>query len=200
MLNKIKRIAVFCGARKGSKPNYLEEAGQFASALVEANIGLVYGGSKVGLMGAIADRVLALGGEAIGVIPAKLVEKEIAHPRLSQLHVVDTMQQRKSLIEDLSDGFVMLPGGSGTLDEFFEVETLSQLGFHKKPCGMLNIANYFDYLLQFLKHSIKEGFFEQVYFDNLVVEKNPHMLLERFQHYTAPTTRRYDKVKEEEIA
>lgn len=191
----IKKLAVFCGGNSGQHQGYILAAQQFAKELVQANISLVYGGAKIGIMGAIADCMLALGGHVIGVIPQFLVEHEIAHPNLSQLHIVTNMQERKSLINDLSDGFVMLPGGMGSLDEFFEMNVMSQLGFHNKPCAILNSENYFDKLIDFLDHSVKEGFVKNIFREKIMIDNNAKNLLQQLIHYQAPMVARYENRK-----
>lgn len=154
----LKRICVFCGANAGSRAEYAAAARDLAALLAGQKTGLVYGGGNVGLMGVIADAMLDAGSEVIGVIPASLVAKEVAHHGVTELRVVQTMHERKALMSDLSDAFIALPGGFGTLDEFFEILTWSQLGFHRKPCGLLNIAGYYDGLLKMLDHAVAEGF------------------------------------------
>lgn len=180
---KINTIAVFCGANSGNKPIYGDSAIQLANLLVERGITLVYGGANVGLMGILADQVLSLGGHVIGVIPKSLVNVEIAHQNLTTLHVVNSMHERKALIAELSDGFIMLPGGPGSLDEFFEMYTWAQLGYHSKPCGILNINGYHKYLLQFLDHLVAEGFLKQVHRDMILVEHSCQALMQKFATY-----------------
>lgn len=154
----MRRVCVFCGSSPGRDPLYSEAARELAGALTRRKIGLVYGAASVGVMGALADAVLALGGTAIGVIPERLVDKERSHTGLTELHVVKSMHERKALMGALSDGFVALPGGLGTLEEFFEVLTWNQLGIHSKPCGLLNIGAFYDGLTGFLDHIVDEGF------------------------------------------
>ena len=154
----MKRICVFCGSSAGSRPEYRACAEELGAELARRNIGLVYGGGDVGLMGAIADSVLKGGGEAIGVIPEHLMAREIGHKQLTKLHVVRSMHERKALMADLSDAFIALPGGFGTLEEFFEVLTWSQLGLHVKPCGIVNVLNYYTPLLAMLDHAVEERF------------------------------------------
>lgn len=182
----INKLGIFCGANAGNSDLYREGAEQLADVLSAAGITLVYGGSKLGLMGYIADRMLGNGGHVIGVIPQALVNVEIEHQGLTQLHVVNTMHERKALIADLSDGFIMLPGGAGSLDEFFDVITLSQLGFHAKPCGILNTSGYYDGLLQFLDHAVAQGFLKHPHRNMIMVDEKPHTLIESFRNYTAP--------------
>lgn len=155
------RICVFCGSAAGNKPLYAAAARQVGQALLERGIGLVYGGGNVGLMGIVADEVLAGGGEVIGVIPRRLVDMEVAHASLTELHVVDSMHARKALMVAKSDAFLTLPGGIGSMDEFFETLTWSYLGFHRKPCGVWNVDGYYDRLLDLLRHFVDEGFLKQ---------------------------------------
>jgi uncharacterized protein (TIGR00730 family) len=152
------RICVFCASTPGIRPSYADGARGLARALVEGGHTLVYGGGNVGLMGVIADAVLSAGGEVVGVIPHTLMEREIGHTGVTRLHVVDSMHERKALMADLSDAFVALPGGVGTLEELFEAITWTQLGLHRKPCGLLNVDGFYDGLLQFLDHGWREGF------------------------------------------
>ncbi len=154
----LKRIAVFCGSRPGTDPIYGETATALGRRLAERGLGLVYGGGKVGLMGMIADAVLEAGGEVIGVIPQSLEEREVAHRGLSRLHVVDSMHDRKALMYHLSDAMVALPGGIGTFDEFFEALTWNQLGLHDKPCGLLNVAGYYDPLVAMIGRAHEKGY------------------------------------------
>ncbi len=154
----MKRICVFCGSSSGARPEYADAARTLASLLAGRGIGLVYGGGKIGLMGILADAMLAAGGEVIGVIPRALLLKEVGHRGVTELRVVETMHERKALMSELSDGFIALPGGFGTLDEFFEILTWAQLGFHGKPCGLLNVAGYFDDILRALDHAVAERF------------------------------------------
>jgi uncharacterized protein (TIGR00730 family) len=153
-----QRICVFCGSSRGASAVYEQAALELAEALCERELGLVYGGARRGLMGILADRVLELGGEVIGVIPARMVEREIAHQGLTRLHVVETMHERKALMAQHADAFLALPGGFGTLEELMEVVTWSQLGLHAKPSGLLNTAGYFDTFLAFVRHMTEQGF------------------------------------------
>lgn len=152
------RICVFCGSTSGNRPSFAEGARALARALVADGHTLVYGGGNVGLMGVVSDAVMAAGGEVVGVIPHTLMEREIGHTGVSRLHVVDSMHERKALMADLSDAFVALPGGVGTFEELFEAITWTQLGLHRKPCGLLNVDGFYDGLLQFLDHAWTEGF------------------------------------------
>ena len=153
----MKRICIFCASSPGNRPEYAAAAEEMATELVNRKIGLVYGGSKVGLMGVLADAVLGAGGEAVGVIPKNLMEREVEHAGLSKLHV-QSMHERKALMADLSDAFIALPGGFGTLEEFCEVVTWSQLGLHAKPCGILNVLEYYSPLLAMFDHAVEERF------------------------------------------
>jgi uncharacterized protein (TIGR00730 family) len=173
----MQRICVFCGSSPGARPEYERAAVELGQLLVEREIDLVYGGAHVGLMGAIADTVLGAGGQAIGVIPSSLVDKEIAHRGLTDLRVVGSMHERKALMVDLADGFVALPGGSGTLDELFEAFTWAQLGIHHKPIGLLDVEAYWSPLLAFLDHAVGERFLRGDHRDTLLVERDPAALL-----------------------
>lgn len=173
-------ICVFTGSRHGLRPEYAEVAKQLGRELVARGYGLVYGGGKVGLMTVIADAVLALNGNVTGVIPNSLVSKEVAHFGLSDLRVVGSMHERKALMAELSDGFIAMPGGIGTMEEFFEVLSWAQLGLHEKPCGLLNVAGYYDPLIQFLDHAVEQDFIKPKHRALLVVESEPGALLDRF--------------------
>ena len=180
------RLGVFCGSGLGNAAAFREQVGALGHLLADEGIGLVYGGARVGLMGVLADAVLAHGGEVIGVIPRALVHREIAHATLTELRVVESMHERKALMAELAEGFVTLPGGAGTMDEFFEAWTWGQLGLHVKPCGLLNIAGYYDALLAFIDRAVTMGFLSQRHREMLVVESDPHALLRRFTSYSPP--------------
>ena len=182
----MKAVCVFCGSNVGRNPAYLEAANSVGTALARSGLKLVYGGGKVGLMGAVADAVIAAGGLAEGVMPRALVEREIAHTGLSELHVVETMHQRKTMMADLADAFIALPGGAGTLEEFFEQWTWALLGIHRKPCGLLNIADYFDPLIAMMNNIVAEGFIAERYVEMLVIEREIEPMLKRFANYTPP--------------
>jgi len=154
----MKRICVFCGSSPGSRPEYRAAAEELGAELARRNVGLVYGGTSVGLMGVLAEAVLKAGGEAVGVIPERLMKREVGHKGLTKLHVVRSMHERKALMADLSDAFVAMPGGYGTLEEFCEVVTWSQLGLHAKPCGVLNVLGYYTPLLAMFDHAVQERF------------------------------------------
>ena len=176
----LRRICVFCGSSPGARPEYREAALQLADTLVDRKLGLVYGGASVGLMGQIADRVLARAGEVIGVIPNTLVEMEVAHAGLADLRRVGSMQERKAVMAELSDAFISLPGGFGTLDEMTEMVTWSILGIHGKPSGLLNIDGYYDPLLRFLDHAVTEGFIKPKHRALLMVANTPSEILNQF--------------------
>lgn len=180
------RICVFCGSTSGIRPSYAEGARALARALVDGGHTLVYGGGNVGLMGVIADAVLAAGGEAVGVIPHTLMEREIGHTSVTRLHVVDSMHERKALMADLSDAFVALPGGVGTFEELFEAITWTQLGLHRKPCGLLNVDGFYDGLLQFLDHAWAEGFIKPETRAIVSAGTDPAELLQRLLATTMP--------------
>jgi uncharacterized protein (TIGR00730 family) len=174
----MKRICVFCGSNAGARSEYAEAARALATVLAERKLGIVYGGGNVGLMGVLADAALARGGEVIGVIPQKLVDKEVAHRGVTELRIVETMHERKALMNDLSDAFLALPGGFGTLDEFFEVLTWSQLGFHGKPCALLNVAGYYDGMLAMLDHAVTERFLRPAHRELVIADTDPLRLLQ----------------------
>jgi len=187
----MKRICVYCGSSPGRSHRYQQTAGELGRRLAARGIGLVYGGASVGVMGSLADAVLDAGGEAIGVIPKALAVKEVAHANLTEQHVVQSMHERKALMAELSDGFIALPGGWGTLEEIFEALTWAQLGFHEKPCGLLNVEGYFDGLFQFLEHAIEEQFVKPVYREMLLMEQDAEQLLQRFASYRAPRVKKW---------
>jgi uncharacterized protein (TIGR00730 family) len=179
----MERVCVFCGSSPGARPEYEAATVELAHELVRRGLGLVYGGAHVGLMGALADAVLGAGGEAIGVIPGSLVDREIAHRGLADLRVVGSMHERKATMVDLADAFVALPGGSGTLDELFEAFTWAQLGLHRKPIGLLDVCEYWTPLLRFLDHAVDERFLRADHRDTLLVEREPAALLDRLDAY-----------------
>jgi uncharacterized protein (TIGR00730 family) len=183
-LRVIKRLCVFCGSSVGNRDAYQEAAAKLGCQLAASRIALVYGGGRVGLMGVLADSVLRAGGEVIGVMPRALVEKEIAHAALTQLHVVETMHERKALMADLADAFVLLPGGFGSWEEFCEVVTWLQLGMHRKPCGILNVAGYYGALLALTEHAVGEGFVASAHNEMVIVQDDVEQLLS--QLHTAP--------------
>jgi uncharacterized protein (TIGR00730 family) len=174
----MKRICVFCGSSVGRDPVYQHAARALGDALVDRGLGLVYGGAQRGLMGVIANQVLARGGEVIGVIPERMVEAELAHPGVTELLVVPGMHERKATMAARSDGFIAMPGGFGTLEELTEVVTWSQLGLHHKPFGVYNVAGYFDAFLQFGRHMVDAGFLKPAHFEMLRVSSDPGVLIE----------------------
>lgn len=190
----MRRICVFTGSRHGLRSEYAQAARALGRELVGRGYGLVYGGGNVGLMTAIADAVLELNGHVTGVIPNSLVSKEVAHLGLSELRIVDSMHERKALMAELSDGFVAMPGGIGTMEEFFEVLSWAQLGLHEKPCALLNVAGYYDPLIQFLDHAVEHDFIKPKHRGLLVVENDTSRLLDRFDALIAfrPTEKRFD--------
>jgi uncharacterized protein (TIGR00730 family) len=179
----MKSVCVYCGSSLGALPVYAEAARALAREMVSDNIGLVYGGGNVGLMGVIADEVMRLGGEVTGVIPKALLDKEIGHHGLTRLHIVKDMHERKAMMADLSDGFIAMPGGIGTLEELFEVFTWSQLGFHSKPIGLLNVQGFYQGLIAFLEHVVTEGFLKEGQASLLMHDADSRMLLERFKSF-----------------
>ena len=187
----MNRVCVYCGSSPGVEPVYEAAARSLGGFLADAGIGLVYGGASKGLMGTLADAALDGGGDVTGVIPAALRDKEIAHEGLTHLHVVDSMHERKSLMAVLSDGFIAMPGGFGTLEEIVEVLTWGQLSFHAKPCGLFNIDGYFDHLLTFLDHAVDRGFVKPAHRRMLLVADTPAGLLDRFEHYEPPDTEKW---------
>lgn len=179
----MENVAVFCGSSSGTDPIYLECAKKFGEALAKNNKTLIYGGAQVGCMGAIADASLHHKGDVVGVIPQKLKAVEIAHNQLTELYVVDTMHERKAKMAELADGFVALPGGAGTLEEWFEVFTWSQLGYHDKPCGLLNVHHFFDPLIAMLDHTIEQGFMNKNYREMIIISQDPEELIEKMDAY-----------------
>ena len=187
----MQRICVYCGSSNGASPEYANAARELAAVLVQQELELVYGGADKGLMGVLADAVLEGGGKVHGVIPEMLREKEIAHPRLTELHVVPSMHARKTMMAALSDGFIALPGGYGTLEEIIEIVTWGQLQFHDKPCGLLNVNGYFDHLLSFLDHASAEGFLRAENRRMLLHDDTPTGLMQQFDRYTAPSIEKW---------
>jgi uncharacterized protein (TIGR00730 family) len=182
----LRRICVFCGSNKGARADYVEAARSMGRVLAHRKIALVYGGGNVGLMGEIADTVLAAGGKVIGVIPEALVAKELAHADLSELHIVGSMHERKALMAELSDAFVAMPGGFGTFEEFCEVLTWSQLGLHQKPCGLLNVMGYYNNLLSLFDHAVAEQFVRPQHRTLVLEEKDPERLIQLLENYQPP--------------
>jgi uncharacterized protein (TIGR00730 family) len=187
----MNRLCVYCGSSAGSNDIYVSAAKELAQLLVSSGIELVYGGSSKGIMGVLADAVLSGGGKVSGVIPKSLVDKEVAHHGLTELHVVSSMHERKSLMAVLSDGFVAMPGGFGTLEEIVEVLTWGQLQFHTKPCGLLNVDGYFDHLLAYFDHASREGFLRDEHRQMLLVGNTPAALIDTFEHYQPPAIKKW---------
>lgn len=186
----MQRICVFCGSSPGLQSAYVEAARALGVRLAAEGIGIVYGGSDLGVMGALAATALAAGGEVIGVIPRALHE-EVVHPELTELHVVETMHDRKAKMFDLSDAFIALPGGVGTLEEFVEVLTWAQLRFHTKPCGLLNVAGYYDKLLEFFDYAVAQRFVKPKHRAMVLVDASPEGLLARLRAYRAPDVEKW---------
>ncbi len=182
----MRSVCVFCGSMTGTEPAYDEAARALGRALAAEGITLVYGGGRVGLMGVVAEAALEAGGEVVGVIPRALLEREIAHTGLPDLRVVGSMHERKALMSELSEGFIALPGGTGTLEEFFEVLTWAQLGEHRKPCGLLHAGRYYDPLLAVFDHMVSQGFLSEELRDMVLVKTGPEALLEALAGYQPP--------------
>jgi hypothetical protein len=190
-MRELKRVSVFCGSNKGTRPAYAEAARQMGQILGRRGIGLVYGAGNIGLMGILADAVLRAGGEVIGVIPEALIGYEVAHKGLTELRIVESMHARKAMMADLSDAFIAMPGGFGTLEEFCEVLTWTQLGLQQKPCGLLNIEGYYDPLLALFDHAVAEGFVRPQHRSLVVQETDPEKLLDRLAHYEPPVLEKW---------
>ena len=188
----MRRICVFCGSNAGARSEYAEAARALAAVLVERKLGIVYGGGNVGMMGVLADAALERGVEVIGVIPRTLVDKEVAHRGVTELLIVETMHERKALMNDLSDAFIALPGGFGTLDEFFEVLTWSQLGFHGKPCALLNVAGYYDRMLAMLDHAVAERFLRPAHRELVISDTDPSRLIQRLSAFSPAPKGKWD--------
>jgi uncharacterized protein (TIGR00730 family) len=187
----MRRICVFCGSNGGARAAYADAARAVGRAIARRGVGLVYGGGKVGLMGIVADAVLAEGGEVIGVIPEALEAREVAHRGLTQLRVVRSMHERKALMADLSDAFIALPGGFGTFEEFCEVITWVQLGLHAKPCGLLNVGGFYAPLLALFDHAVGEGFVRPEHRAIVLEDDDPEALIERLRSYRPPRVEKW---------
>ena len=187
----MQSVCVFCGSSRGDDPAYTQAARSLGTKLAESKVRLIFGGGHVGLMGEISNAALAAGGDVIGVIPKFLVERELAHEGLTDLRIVGSMHERKALMSDLSEAFIALPGGTGTLEEFFEVLTWAQLGEHAKPCGLLNVAGYYDPLITVFDRMVETGFLSAANRALLLVEDDPDRLLERFDQYEPPSTAKW---------
>ena len=187
----MKRICVFCGSGSGASPAYIETAKKIGRIIAARGLGLVYGGARCGLMGAVANAATENGAEVIGVIPEALIEKEVAHVGVSDLRVVGSMHERKMLMSDLADAFIALPGGMGTLEELCEILTWAQLGLHRKPCGLLNVENYYHHLISYFDHATAEGFIRPEHRSLLVIDEEPQALIERLESYEMPAVSRW---------
>lgn len=187
----LQTICVFCAANPGIEPGYAATADALGRYIAESGRRLVYGGGRTGLMGALAQGALGAGGHVIGIMPRHLVDREVAHTGLTELRVVSSMHERKSMLAELSDGFIALPGGLGTLEELFEVWTWGQLGLHRKPYGLLDVRGFFVPLLAFLDHAVSEGFIRREYRDLLLVDVEPHTLIERMEAMEPPALPRW---------
>ena len=181
----MKRICVYCGSSYGKLPAYTEAAKALGKVLNDRGIGLVYGGASVGIMGVVANAVLEGGGEVIGVIPQSIADLEIAHTGLTELKVVPNMHERKAMMAEFSDGFIALPGGLGTMEELFEVWTWAQLGFHDKPCGLMNVAGYYDHLIAFISHAVDQEYVKAAHQNTLLVANEPSDLIQQMANYQA---------------
>lgn len=189
----MNQLAVFCGSASGASPDYAQKAVELGQELARQQIGLVYGGSDAGLMAAAADAALAEGGQVTGVIPTVLADREIAHTGLTELFVVSSMHERKAKMAELSDAFIVLPGGAGTMEEFFEMFTWAQIGLHEKPIGLLNVNGYFDPLIAFFDHMTAEQFLQPAFREMLLVDESPAGLLEQFRTYAPPAVKVHAK-------
>jgi len=187
----MRRVCVYCGSSPGAQPEYVEAARELGRVLAGEGLGVIYGGSNVGLMGQLADGALEAGGEVIGVIPRMFVNKGIDHWGLTEVRVVDSMHERKAIMAELGDAFIALPGGMGTLEEFFEMLAWAQLGMHRKPCGLLNVCGYYDRLIDFLNHTVAERFIRRDHRSMILVADTPTALLQKFQEYRAPVVEKW---------
>lgn len=194
----MKNVCVYCGSANGAKPVYADAARAFGRALANAGLTLVYGGGRVGLMGVIADEVIASGGRAIGVITELLYDKEVGHTGLTELHVVPDMHHRKKMMAELADAFVAMPGGAGTLEEFFEVYTWAQLGYHRKPVALYNVDAFYQPLITLLEHTVDEGFMQRTYFDALCIDAAPDALIDQLVRYRPPARDKWTFVSTQE--
>ena len=199
-VNTLRSICLFCGSSPGVDPAFKLAAAQLGTILAHNNIRLIYGGGHVGLMGVAADACLKAGGEVVGIIPKKLMEKEVGHAGLTQMHVVDTMHERKALMTQLSDAFIALPGGYGTLDELFEALTWQQLAYHLLPVGILNVSGFFDHLVQFLDHARDQRLLHDAHRDSLIVDTDLAQLIARMQSFVPPNNEKWlDRAASENI-
>jgi len=187
----MRRVCVFCGSNRGGKAEYAAAARAMGDSIAAHGLGLVYGGGGVGLMAVVADGALERGGSVVGVIPRRLMRRELGHPGVTELRVVDSMHERKAMMAELSDAFVALPGGFGTFEEFFEVLTWAQLGIHGKPCGLLNVAGYYDPLLDMVDRAAGEGFLREAHRSLIQIDDDPDRLLSKLQAYVPPVVERW---------
>ena len=187
----MKRVCVYSGSSAGARPEYTIAAERLASALVARGIEVVFGGADVGLMKVVADTALAHGGRVIGIMPEALIEREIGHLGLTELHIVASMHERKAMMEELSDGFIALPGGFGTIEEIVEMATWAQLGLHTKPFGLLDVAGFYEKLAAFFDHAVAEGFIRPQHREMLLVSDDPEVLLDAFVAYEPPTVHKW---------
>lgn len=192
----MEKLCVFCGSSFGSNKSYSNSANTLGNLIAKKNIELIYGGASVGLMGEIATAVLNAGGKVTGVIPKQLIEKEVAHTGLTKLHVVNSMHERKEMMAHLADGFIAMPGGFGTLEEVFEVVAWGQLNFHNKPVGLLNVDGYYDNLIKFLDHTVKENFIKPEHREMILVDDNPEQLFAKLTAYIPPQVDKADWILE----
>ena len=190
-LGQMKRLCIYCGSSPGSRPEYADAAQACGRALAQSGVGVVYGGGNTGMMGRVANAALEAQGEVIGVIPHHLADKELAHEGATQMIRVNSMHERKQLMADLSDGFIILPGGIGTLEEMFETYTWLQLGLHSKPIGLLNVAGFFDHLLTFLDHMVADQFLKSEHRSMLIVDDDVHRLISRMAAFKAPDAEKW---------
>jgi uncharacterized protein (TIGR00730 family) len=188
---ELNAITVYCGSNLGNKPYFAEAAKAFAEELVRRRYEVVYGGASVGLMGVVADTVLANQGRVTGVITEALLNVEMAHKNLTEMFVVPDMHERKAMMHDMGDAFVILPGGSGSMDEFFEIHTWAQLGYHQKPIGLLNVAGYYEPVREFYNMAVNNGFTRAQHRDMLIIEEDPARLFDRLASYEAPNVSKW---------
>jgi uncharacterized protein (TIGR00730 family) len=197
-MKTFRRLCVYCGSSTGNDPAYKHAAAKVGETLARQGIGVVYGGGHVGLMGVLADAALAAGGEVIGVIPVALQQKELGHSRVTELHVVDSMHERKQMMADLADGFISLPGGIGTLEELFETFTWLQLGYHHKPVGLLNVGGFYNDLLVFLEKTVRAGLLKQEHLDSLIVAEDLTTLLKRMNAFSPASAEKWITARQPE--
>lgn len=187
----MKNICIFCGSNSGKGAAYVEAARGMVRAISDAGIGIVFGGGNIGLMGVVAEAGLAAGARVVGVTPRRLLEREMVHTGLTELHVVESMHERKVMMAEMSDAFIALPGGMGTLDEFFEMVTLNQLGVQGKACGLLNVDGYYDHLRAFLDHAVAERFINPAHRDMIVLDEDPRRMMDKLSHWVMPQTSKW---------